>query len=198
MTTGKSLPAQLTGRVIHPDSPTYTKARTDWDGFYRSYPLVIVFAETTEDVVNAITWARQNDVALRARSGRHSLEGWSNVSGGIVIDVSEMKSARLDPASRTVTVGAGFTQSEVVTTLGEEGFAVPTGGEATVGLAGATLGGGLGFLTRNFGMACDNLMAAEVVVPSGDDGAKVITADEHLNSDLLWACGAPATATSES
>ena len=91
-----------------PDSPAYTKARTDWDGLYRSYPLVIVFAKTTEDVVNAITWARQNDVALRARSGRHSLEGWSNVSGGIVIDVSEMKSARLDPAARTVTVGAGF------------------------------------------------------------------------------------------
>lgn len=70
---GQGLPAQLTGRVIHPDSPTYTKARTDWDGFYRSYPLVIVFAKTTEDVVNAITWSRQNDVEPRARSGRHSL-----------------------------------------------------------------------------------------------------------------------------
>jgi FAD/FMN-containing dehydrogenase len=178
---------QLTGRVIRPDSPAYTKARTDWDGIYRSYPLAIVFAQTTEDVVNAITFARQNDIALRARSGRHSLEGWSNVTGGIVIDVSEMKSARLDPASLTVTVGAGLTQGEAVTTLGAEGFAVPTGGEATVGLAGATLGGGLGFLTRNFGMACDNLMAAEVVVPSGDDGARAITADEHSNSDLLWA-----------
>jgi FAD/FMN-containing dehydrogenase len=187
MTAGRSLPAQLTGRVIHPDSPGYPKARTDWDGLYRSYPLAVVFAKTAEDVVNAITWARQNDVALRARSGRHSLEGWSNVSGGIVIDVSEMKSARLDPASRTVTIGAGLTQGEIVTTLSEGGFAVPTGGEATVGLAGATLGGGLGFLTRNFGMACDNLMAAEVVIPSGDDGAKAITADEHNNSDLLWA-----------
>lgn len=178
---------QLTGRVIRPDSPAYTKARTDWDGIYRSYPMAIVFAQTTEDVVNAITFACQNDIAVRARSGRHSLEGWSNVTGGIVIDVSEMKSARLDQGSLTVTVGAGFTQGEVVTTLGAEGFAVPTGGEATVGLAGATLGGGLGFLTRNFGMACDNLMAAEVVVPSGDDGARAITADEHSNSDLLWA-----------
>ena len=184
---GQSRPAQLTGRVIHPESPEYTKARTDWDGLYRSYPLVIVFAQATEDVVNAVTWARQNNVPPRARSGRHSLEGWSNVSGGIVIDVSEMKSARLDPASRTVTVGAGFTQGEVVARLGQEGFAVAVGGEATVGLAGATLGGGLGFLARNYGMACDNLLAAEVVVPSGDDGAQVITADEHSNSDLLWA-----------
>jgi FAD/FMN-containing dehydrogenase len=179
--------AKLTGRVIHADSPGYAEARTDWDGLYRSYPLAVVFAQTTQDVVNAISWARQHDVALRARSGRHSLEGWSNVSGGIVIDVSEMKSARLDPASATATVGAGFTQGEIVTVLGAEGFAVPTGGEATVGLAGATLGGGLGFLTRNFGMACDNLIAAEVVVPSGDAGAQAITADEHNDSDLLWA-----------
>jgi FAD/FMN-containing dehydrogenase len=187
MKTGKSVSARLTGRVIRPGSPAYARARADWDGLYRSYPLVIVFAKSTEDVVNAVTWARQNDVALRARSGRHSLEGWSNVSGGIVIDVSEMKSARLDPASRTVTVGPGFTQGEVTKTLGEDGFAVAIGGEADVGLAGATLGGGLGFLTRNFGMACDNVMAAEVVVPSGDDGAKAITADERNNSDLLWA-----------
>ena len=179
--------AKLTGRVIHADSPGYAEARTDWDGLYRSYPLAVVFAQTTQDVVNAISWARQHDVALRARSGRHSLEGWSNVSGGIVIDVSEMKSARLDPAARTAVVGAGFTQGQIVTALGEEGFAVPTGGEATVGLAGATLGGGLGFLTRKFGMACDNLIAAEVVVPLGDAGAQAITTDEHNYSDLLWA-----------
>ena len=187
MTTGRTLPVQLTGRVIRPDSPEYAEARTDWDWLYRSYPLAVVFAQTAEDVVNAITWARHNDVALRARSGRHSLEGWSNVSGGIVIDVSEMKSARLDPEARTVTVGPGFTQGEIITTLGEAGFAVPTGGETTVGLAGATLGGGLGFLTRSFGMACDNLVAAEVVVPWGADGATAITADEHSNPDLLWA-----------
>jgi FAD/FMN-containing dehydrogenase len=155
MTSGKRQPAQLTGRVVHPDNPTYGKDRTDWDALYRSYPLVIVFARQTEDVVNAITWARQNGVALRVRSGRHCLEGWSNVTGGIVIDVSEMKSAQLDPVSQTVTVAAGLTQGEAVKTLGAQGFAVATGGEATVGLAGATLGGGLGFLTRNFGMACD-------------------------------------------
>ena len=74
-----------------------------------------------------------------------------------------------------------------MTTLGKEGFAVPTGGEATVGLAGATLGGGLGFLTRNFGMACDNLMAAEIVVPSGDDGAKADHRRRAPQLGLLWA-----------
>ncbi len=178
---------ELTGRVVHSGGPTYTEARTDWDGLYSSYPSVIVFAEKTEDVVNAVTWARQNDVALRARSGRHHLEGWSNVTGGIVIDVSEMKSAQLDPASRTVTVAAGLTQQEAVDTLGKHGFAVATGGEGTVGLAGATLGGGFGLLTRNFGMACDNLIAAEVVVARGSDGAEAIKVDQRNNSDLLWA-----------
>jgi FAD/FMN-containing dehydrogenase len=179
--------AELTGRVVRPESPAYADARTDWDGLYRSYPLVIVFAQSTEDVVNALAWARQNDVAPRARSGRHSLEGWSNVSGGIVIDVSELKSARLDPAAGTVTVDSGLTQGETVNALGEKGFAVATGGEATVGLVGATLGGGLGFLTRNYGMACDNLIAAEVVVPSAADGASAIVASESENPDLLWA-----------
>jgi FAD/FMN-containing dehydrogenase len=148
---------------------------------------VIVFAADADDVVNAIIWARENEVELRARSGRHCLEGWSNVSDGIVIDVSQMKSTQLDPASGTVTVGAGLTQMEAVAALGEHGFAVATGGEATVGLTGATLGGGLGFLTRNYGMACDNLIAAEVVVASGADGAQAIRVDLENNSDLLWA-----------
>jgi FAD/FMN-containing dehydrogenase len=178
---------ELTGRVVHPDSPTYTDARTDWDELFSSYPKVIVFAEKSEDVVNAVTWARRNDVALRARSGRHCLEGWSNVSDGIVVDVSQMKSTELDPASGTVTVGAGLTQMEAVNTLGEHGLAVATGDEGRVGLAGATLGGGLGFLARNYGAVCDNLIAAEIVVPSGADGAATIRADEHENSDLLWA-----------
>jgi FAD/FMN-containing dehydrogenase len=177
----------LTGRVVHPESPGYTEARTDWDGLYSSYPRVIVFPETTDDVVNAVSWARENEVELRARSGRHSLQGWSNVSDGIVVDVSRMKSARLDPASETVTVGAGLTQGEAVAAVGADGFAVATGGEATVGLAGATLGGGLGLLARNCGLACDNLIAAEIVVASGTDGAELIRVDQRTNADLLWA-----------
>ncbi len=81
----------LTGRIVHPTDANYTKASTGWDELFTHYPLVIVFAQQTEDVMNALTWARQNDVAVRVRSGRHSLEGWSNVDNGIVIDVSELK-----------------------------------------------------------------------------------------------------------
>jgi FAD/FMN-containing dehydrogenase len=183
--TGK--PAELTGRIVRPIDRGYASASLGWDELFVRYPLVIVFAQETRDVVNALAWARQNDVALRVRSGRHSLEGWSNVDNGIVIDVSELKSAHIDTASRTATVGAGLSQLEAVTTLAKKDLAVTTGTEGTVGLSGATLGGGFGFLTRYLGMACDSLMAAEVVVPSGTRSAKVIKADSKSNSDLLWA-----------
>jgi FAD/FMN-containing dehydrogenase len=137
--------------------------------------------------VNALTWARHNDIPVRVRSGRHCLEGWSGVDGGLVIDVSEMKSAEINPEAGTATVGAGLSQLEAVTALGSAGFAAPTGTEGSVGLAGATLGGGFGLLTRRFGMASDNLLAAEVVVAPAGGGATAVIADEHNNTDLLWA-----------
>ncbi|GAB3963939.1 FAD-binding oxidoreductase [Plantactinospora veratri] len=125
----KSTPAQLTGRIVRPEDPGYAEASLGWDELFVRYPLVIVFAQETQDVVNALTWARQNDVALRIRSGRHSLEGWSNVDNGIVIDVSELKSTRIDTANRTATVGAGLNQLEAVTALGQQDLAVTTGTE---------------------------------------------------------------------
>lgn len=180
-------PAKLTGRIVRPDDAGYTDARLGWDQLISRYPLVIVFAQNTQDVVNALAWARQNDVALRVRSGRHSIEGWSNIDNGLVIDISELKSVRIDSAARVATVGAGLNQLEAVTTLAEQNFAVTTGTEGSVGLAGATLGGGLGFLTRWIGMACDSLIGAEVVVAEGTECAKVVKADLHTNPDLLWA-----------
>ncbi|GAA1923181.1 FAD-binding oxidoreductase [Streptantibioticus ferralitis] len=180
-------PTQLTGRIVRPNDPGYTDARLGWDQLFSHYPLVIVFAQNTQDVVNALTWARQNNVALRVRSGRHALEGWSNVDNGLVIDISELKSVDIDTASHIATVGSGLNQLEAVTTLAKQDLAVTTGTEGSVGLAGATLGGGFGFLTRWLGMACDRLVGAEIVVPSGSDCAKVIRADLKDNSDLLWA-----------
>ncbi|WP_028799582.1 FAD-binding oxidoreductase [Streptomyces sp. 142MFCol3.1] len=180
-------PAKLTGRIVRPEDPGYTDARLGWDQLFSHYPLVIVFAQNTQDVVNALTWARQNDVALRIRSGRHNLEGWSNVDSGLVIDISELKSVHIDSASRIATVGSGLNQLEAVTTLAKQNFAVTTGTEGSVGLSGATLGGGFGFLTRWLGMACDSLIGAEIVVTKGDECAKVIKVDLNHNSDLLWA-----------
>ncbi|GAA2626688.1 MULTISPECIES: FAD-binding oxidoreductase [Streptomyces] len=183
----KCPPAKLTGRIVRPDNAGYTEARLGWDQLFSHYPLVIVFAQNTQDVVNALTWSRQNDVAVRVRSGRHSLEGWSNVDNGLVIDISELKSVHIDSGARIATVGAGLSQLEAVTTLAEQNFAVTTGTEGTVGLSGATLGGGFGFLTRWLGMACDSLIGAEIVVAEGDECAKVVKVDPHNNQDLLWA-----------
>ncbi|MET8200183.1 FAD-binding oxidoreductase [Micromonospora taraxaci] len=180
-------PAELTGRIVRPQSPDYADASLGWDELFAHYPLVIVFAQETRDVVNALTWARQHNVALRVRSGRHSLEGWSNVDNGIVIDVSELKATHIDPADRIAKVGAGLNQLEAVTALGEHDLAATTGTEGTVGLSGATLGGGFGFLTRYLGMACDNLIGAEIVVAAGEDGAKVLEVDPWNHPDLLWA-----------
>ena len=187
MTSTTAGPNQLTGRVVRPGDTGYPVASAGWNLLFTHEPAVIVFAQETQDVVNALAWARENAVAPRVRSGRHCLEGWSSVDGGIVIDVSDLKSATIDSASNTATVGAGLNQLEAVTELGRAGLAAPTGTEGSVGLVGATLGGGFGLLTRAFGMASDNLIAAEIVVASDDVGARAIVVDEHDNSDLLWA-----------
>ena len=187
MTSTTARPGELTGRIVRRGDADFSVARVNWNLLFTHDPVAVVFAQRTQDVVNALAWARQNDVAVRVRSGGHCLEGWSNVDDGLVIDVSELKSATIDAASGTATVGAGLNQLEAVTVLGKAGFATATGTEGSVGLVGATLGGGFGLLTRAFGMASDNLLAAEVVVASGAHGAEAIVVDENTNPDLLWA-----------
>lgn len=187
MTSTAAQPVELTGRITRPGDADYPAASAGWNRLFSHRPAVIVFAQTTQDVVNALTWAQRNHVEVRVRSGGHCLEGWSNVDDGIVIDVSEMKSATVDPESNTAAVGAGLNQLEAVTALGRAGYVAPTGTEGTVGLVGATLGGGFGLLTRAYGMASDHLLAADVVVTSDTNGATAIRVDEQNNSDLLWA-----------
>jgi FAD/FMN-containing dehydrogenase len=179
---------QLTGRLVYPNDADYAAARAGWDKLFSSYPKVIVFCQNTDDVVNALTYARANDLAFRVRSGRHALEGWSSIDGGIVIDVSALKNVRIDRAAKTATVGTGLNQGELVQALADTGLAFPTGDEATVGLGGVMLGGGIGVLCRQMGVACDNLLAADLVVPASGGGAQLVHADIDQNSDLLWAC----------
>src|SRR5262249_58704338 len=117
------------------------------------YPQAIVFCSVAQDVVNAVEWARQEGIALRARSGRHSLDGWSSLDGGLVVDVSRMKSLTIDDKAGTATVGTGLTQKETVQALGQRGFVIPTGSEGGVGLRGRGLGRGFGLLTRPLRLA---------------------------------------------
>src|SRR5262249_14813789 len=185
---GDPMTIKLTGEVVRPGDAGYEAARIGWNRLYSRYPDAIVFCNVAQDVVNAVQWARQEGIALRARSGRHSLDGWSALDGGLVIDVSRMKSVAIDAAAGTATVGTGLTQKEAVPALGQRGFVMSTGSEGGVGLGGVVLGGGFGLLTRNLGLASDNLLAAEIVVPDGARSAKIVRATEHDHSDLLWAC----------
>jgi len=179
---------ELTGEVLRAGDRGYEAARQCYNRLYQRYPEAIVFCRNTADVVNAVRWARETGTAFRARSGGHSLEGWSAIDGGLVIDVSRMKDLDVDEAAGTATVGTGLVQKEAVAALGERGYAIPTGSEGMVGLGGVVLGGGFGLLTRRMGLACDKLLAADIVVAEGADSATAIRIDENNHPDLLWAC----------
>ncbi|MGB9227203.1 FAD-binding oxidoreductase [Mycobacterium sp.] len=183
-----STTTELTGEVVRAGDPGYEQARLGYNRLYQRYPQAIVFCRNTADVVNAVRYAREAGIAFRARSGRHNLEGWSAVDGGLIIDVSRMKDIDVDESAGTATVGTGLVQKEAVAALGERGYAIPTGSEGGVGLGCVVLGGGFGLLTRRMGLACDKLVAAEIVVAEGADSAKAIHINEDNHPDLLWAC----------
>ncbi|WP_127593081.1 FAD-binding oxidoreductase [Paenibacillus lautus] len=175
---------KLTGRVIFRGDPGYESARKNWDPHTNRFPKVFVFAQRTQDVANAIKWARENHVPIRARSGRHALEtNLSQVNGGIVIDVSEMKKIKLNKKNGTVIVETGNRVGRIANTLAAQGFIAPFGDSPTVGIGGITLGGGIGPLQRTIGLISDNLIELEMV----DANGKVIVANKKQNADLLWA-----------
>lgn len=174
---------RLTGRIVLPDNPQYDTARQVFNTFFNKYPLIIVFAQETRDVVHAIKWARCNDIPIRIRSGRHNYEGLSVRDGGIVIDVSEMKRVEIDRAGNTATIQTGLRDYQMAQLLGEQGLVVPPGLCPTTGIAGFTLGGGQSSLSRPWGLAIDNLLEAEIVLSDGC----VLHASKEDHSDLFWA-----------
>lgn len=174
---------ELTGRIVFPNDPQYNQARSEFNTFFNRFPLVIVFARETQDVTNAIRWARLRDVPIRVRSGRHNYEGLSVLDAGIVIDVSEMKQVDLDSESGIVTVQTGLRDFELAEVLGKEGLVVPPGLCPTTGIAGFTLGGGQSSLSRQWGLAIDSLVEVEMV----DANGYVLYANDRQNCDLFWA-----------
>lgn len=174
----------LTGRVVLPGSPDYHEARQNYNGRFHKFPAVIVYCAVTEDVVHAILWARKHRVPFRIRSGGHSYEAYSLISGGMVIDVSEMVNLELDKVRGTVEIGPGIRVFALYETLWRNKVTVPTGTCAGVGISGITLGGGYGVLSRLMGMTCDNLLEVEMVNAQG----KVLRANVSQHPDLLWAC----------
>ncbi|MFD1171079.1 FAD-binding oxidoreductase [Oceanobacillus picturae] len=175
---------KLTGRVIFRGDPGYEEARLNWNPYTNTYPLVIVFAQKHDDVVHAVKWARENDVPIRARGGRHALErNMSVVKDGIIIDVSDMTRVRLNSKKEIAFIETGIDVGPLVSTLADRGFMSPFGDSPTVGIAGLTLGGGIGPLQRTIGLASDNLIGVKMVDAEG----RTIIADKNHNSDLLWA-----------
>ncbi|WP_437733070.1 FAD-binding oxidoreductase [Sorangium sp. So ce1335] len=175
---------RLTGRVVLPGDPGYDDAREVYNARFSRRPAAIVFCQDAQDVANAVRWATARGAEIRARSGRHCYEGFSVVDAGLVVDVSDLRSVRVDRERGVAVVGAGADLVTVYDALGQVGVTVPAGSCPTVGIAGLTLGGGFGLLSRALGLTCDSLLAVEMVTADGE----VIRADKGEHQDLLWAC----------
>ena len=160
----------------------YEQARTLWNGMIDRRPAVVVRCAGAADVRQAIRFARENDLALAVRGGGHNIAGDAVVEGGLQIDLSLMKSVRIDPARRVARVEPGATLGDFDKEAQAFGLATPLGINSTTGVAGLTLGGGFGWLSRALGLSIDNLLSADVVTAAGD----LVTASETENPDLFW------------
>jgi len=171
------------GQLIGPEDAGYDEARAVYNGMIDKRPALIARCATPADVARTIGFARERDLLLAVRGGGHNGAGLGTCDDGVVIDLSLMRDIQVDPEARTVRVGGGCTWGEVDRATGEHGLATPSGIISTTGVGGLTLGGGLGHLTRRFGLAIDNLLEAELVLA---DGERVrASADEH--PELFWA-----------
>ncbi|MGG2067384.1 FAD-binding oxidoreductase [Bacillus sp. S14(2024)] len=179
---------KLTGRIVTPKDCEYDAARTNLNLDIQKSPCLIVFCQNGQDVLNALKWAREHDVPFRLRSGRHSYENFSLTNKGLIIDVSEMNHITVNITNSTATIEAGANLGDVYSKLWKYGFTIPAGTSASVGLVGLTLGGGIGMLSRQFGLTCDNLLEIEMVQAFGRTDARIIRASKTENPNLFWAC----------
>ncbi len=177
-----ALAAGLRGHVFTPDTPGYDQARTIWNAMVDKRPAVIARCASAADVQHAVRFARERGLEIAVKGGGHNIAGSALVDGGLVLDLSSMKSVRVDPARRTAVVEPGVTLGEFDHDVQAFGLATPVGINSTTGIAGLTLGGGFGWLSRTYGMTVDNLRSADVVTVSGD----FVRASERENSDLFW------------
>jgi FAD/FMN-containing dehydrogenase len=173
----------LSGDVVTPEDPEYDAARKVWNGDIDRRPAAIAICRSVDDVRAALAFARKEGLQVAVRSGGHSFPGHSIADGALVIDLRQINQVTVDPQARTVTVGGGALWTEVDAATAPHGLAV-TGGHVThTGVAGLTLGGGVGHLMRSLGLSSDNLISAEIVTADG----RVLQASETENQDLFWA-----------
>ena len=177
------LKQDLHGSLISRGDANYDETRALYNGMIDKRPLVIARCADVADVMTAVNFGRDNGLRIAIRGGGHNGPGLGSVNDGVMIDMSAMKGVRVDTTARTARVGAGCTQGDVDHATHAFGLAVPAGIISTTGIAGLTLSGGHGYLSRKYGLAIDNLLEADIVLADGS----FVTASMEKNADLLWA-----------
>lgn len=181
--TIKDLKTNVKGHVVLPDDRSYDEVREIWNAMIDRRPAVIVQVANADDVSHVITFARKNGLEISIRGGGHNIAGNAVCDNGVMIDLSTMKNVRVDAQKRRAYVEPGATLGDFDKVAQVHGLATPTGINSTTGIAGLTLGGGFGWLTRKYGLTIDNLVSADVITA---DGNKLRTS-ENENADLFWA-----------
>jgi len=174
---------QFRGELIQPHDPGYDCARKVYNGMIDRRPSLIARCTDVADVISAIKFARQNNLEIAVRGGGHNAGGLGVWDDALVIDLSPVRYTHVNPDARTVRVGGGSTWGDVDHATHPFGLAVPSGIISTTGVGGLTLGGGLGYLTRKYGLTIDNLLGVDMVLADGS----FVTANEKQNQDLFWA-----------
>jgi FAD/FMN-containing dehydrogenase len=178
-----ALAERLSCRVLAPQDTGYDEARAVHNGLIDRRPALIVRCQTTADVVGALAFARAEGFDVSVRGGGHNVAGRAVTDGGLMIDLAEMKTITVDPARATVTAEGGVLWGELNAAAADHAMAVTGGAISTTGIAGLTLGGGLGWLMAKYGLAADNLLSAELVTADGE----VLQVDAESHPDLFWA-----------
>jgi FAD/FMN-containing dehydrogenase len=178
----EALSERMLGAVVTPDDPTYDQARAIWNGNIDRRPAVIARCQGVADVMTAVRFGREHELVLAVRGGGHAVAGHAVCDGGIVVDLSAMTGARVDPTARTIRLEGGCLNEHLDRESQAFGLAATGGFVSHTGIAGLTLGGGIGHLMRQFGLAIDSLRSCDVVTADGD----VVVASADDNSDLFW------------
>ncbi len=181
--TSSELREHVRGEVITADDTEYEVARAVHNGMIDKRPIVVVRAANAGDVMTVVNFARDNGHLLSVRGGGHSGPGFGTNDGGVVLDLSRMRSVRVDPKGKTARAEGGTTWGDFNAATGAFGLATTGGIISTTGIGGLTLGGGIGYLTRGHGLSLDNLVSADVVTADG----QMLVASETENPDLFWA-----------
>ncbi|HEY5864501.1 MAG TPA: FAD-binding oxidoreductase [Candidatus Tectomicrobia bacterium] len=172
----------LRGELLRPGDPGYDDARKVWNGMIDKRPALIARCTGVADIIDAVNFARTNELLVSIRGGGHNITGNAVCDGGLMIDLSRMKSVRVDPVKRTARAEAGLTWGEYNRETQAFGLASTGGVVSTTGIAGLTLGGGLGWLMGKHGLSCDNLLSADIVTADG----QFLTASAREHPDLFW------------